>query len=508
MEPDKDLYLPYIQPLLDQNDSKYKLIPASGIIWSNLDTLESQNYLPQQTLFQHGDPRLEKANNTLLFVANLGHNPNKPYMGYPSIAGLMVHQLMTAIRAHSIFQGYGLIRMLVWMGDAEKRKILPRMISHRRKFAIEAELACEKIQEVAGSSVAITPNRREHGLDVEGARNVRNRMIDRQILTPEGRKGELQKIAELDEAKVGGSSTFVDRVFLTELRGLEERWARKEFTAYVDAKGQPLDIEPELNKRHKRGEPKLKVSVEYDRLTDLRYRKKIGERNVDKINSIVLEYEKIVYDLEKADDTAGIEGKSEKDLVMERLEQWRSKLEFVSADNQGIIWQRLDDRRVFHQTPPVLYWDRREFEPLAVKADEFFPVGEMCLLDFHPQSVWPIIRGKNLTNYDFLEFILTGLFITPSQSIITGLKSVAPGADEWIIPRCPALTDTSKGGSVDLESLAVRSLNQEMLEQILAAWMDWPFQPTKAQLMARLGSQAIDNISDDELISLAVSNDS
>jgi transcription factor 1 len=199
-------------------------------------------------------------------------------------------------------------------------------------------------------------------------------------------------------------------------------------------------------------------------------------------DSLAAEYSKLQYS-----DSDGAHHK--KDELDERRSKWRADVESLPGNLESLIWQRIDDRRAFRQDPPILLWDRREAEPLKVVEKDFFPHHEMCLLDFQPKSIWPVFKGKEISNYDYFDFMIAALFTNPTHSIVRGLKALAPGADEWIIPRCPSLTNTAKGGAIDLEQLPIRTLNQEMLRELTEAWMDWPFRPTKAEMMVRAGTR-------------------
>lgn len=487
LEPNIEFYQPYIQPLLDKEDSKYKLIPKSGILWDTLNMLKSQDYLPSQELFPKGDARLEKPNDSLLFIANLGYFPGKSYQGFPSIALLMVNQLLTAVRSHSIFQGYGLVRMLVWMRDKEKKPVFPRLIPYRRKFAVEAEISCENIYEIAGSDEEVSTWRRERGLDIEGARTVYNKMKEANVTTSTDRISTLQKEALLIRDSSIKDSIDVVRPFNRELEELEARYARREFCAYIDKDGNPVYLTGEPSDAKKRGGTGR--TPEYLRLKELRYRLKHVQGSEDKLDRLLSEYESIIAEQLAVAQLGTPDAEERRRQLQEQFSTCMIQFDHLKHNNRILMSTRIDDRRAFHQNPPILLWDRRQAEPLVVKEKDFFPQQEMCLLDFHPKSVWPIIQGRNISNYDYFEFILSVLFLTPRYSIVRTLKGVAPGADEWIIPRCPTLTNPAKGGALDPEQLNIRCLNQDMLREIMEAWMSWPFRPTKAEMLVRLGNR-------------------
>ncbi|KAI9743195.1 MAG: hypothetical protein M1818_003039 [Claussenomyces sp. TS43310] len=499
MEPDETLYMQYLQPLLDQENSKYRFLPSSGVIWANLDKFEKDKMLPKQELLSKGDPRLEQKNDTLLMVANLGYYPAKPYMGFPSVTSLMIHQLLSAVRAHALFQGYGLVRMLVWMLDKEKKQVLPRVVTQRRKSTLEAEIACENIFEIAGSDELVANDRREHGIDLESARMVGRRMEEANITTPSGRVGSLQAEAANASLQSENSTSSVIRPFVKELADLKARYARHEFPACYDANGDPVYVDLDDPKKTLTTR-KYALTPEYDRLCKLLYRTASVNTKTARVDLALEEYEEIVGLLEGIQGHDPVATSSQRAALHKRLEEWESDVSMLTGNLASQVWQRLEDRRLFRQDPSVLLWDRRPAEPLKVEATEFFPQQDMCLLDFHPKPTWSIFnaRAGNLTNYDDFEFMLTGLFITPTQSIVRGMTAAAPGAAEWILPRCPSLTDPTRGGAVDLEHLSVRSLSADMFREIFEAWMDWPFRPSKSEMLVRLGSQSMSDDDDDD----------
>ena len=495
-EPDFKLYQPFLQPLLDQKGSKYKLIPKSGILWDNLNLVKSRDYLPNQELLQKGDPRLEKSNDSLLFIANLGHYPSKIYQGFSSISSLMVHQLLSAARTHSIFQEYGLVRMLIWMRDKEKKVVHPRVITHRRKFAIEAEVSCETLSEIAGSDEFASKFRREHGLDLDGARVVLDSMTKANIETPSARMGKLQtEVLRNIETSTEGTRGIIHPA-LKDLKEMEARYARREFCSYYDEDDNPvyLDLEGTL-----RGPRDVQRTPEYLQLLALQSRVKHLNNNNDRADRFILEYESIIAEQQKLEQVDTPDVQEKKDKLQKQLLAWKAQVDRLPPNIEPVIWHRIDDRRAFRQDPPILLWDRREAEPLVVFEKDFFPQQEMCLLDFQPKSIWPIFQGENITNYDYVEFILSTLLINPSQSVVRGLKALAPGADEWIIPRCPSLSNTAKGGVTELGHLSVRTLNQDMLQEIMEAWMDWPFRPTKREMISKMGTRDSWSGDDDDM---------
>ncbi|OBT93503.1 hypothetical protein VE01_08674 [Pseudogymnoascus verrucosus] len=484
MEPDSSTYKPYLEPLLNQKDSTYKLLPMSGIIWNNLNKLERDGHLPHQTLLSPSDPSLEKPNTTLLVTANLGYWPRRPYIGFPSITTLVVHQLLTATRAHSVFQGYGQVRMLIWMHDLEKRIVLPRLIINRRKSSIEAEISCEYIHEVAGGDLETENFRREQAIDMLSGQRVAPAMAAAGLHTPPHREGIMEREARTSQLAASTPNIGVRRPFEDELTALEERYAAGEFPEFYDEVEDHHVATPEVSLDSTR-----RRTEEFRRLQALRWRlKAVGVVN-DLVESRLDSYEALENEwvaLRASNDPKREEGMAR---VEEGIREWRRALESGARTTVTAVTQRLEERRGFLAEPALLVWDRRAMEPLIVKPSEFAPAQPMALLDFQPRSIWPSLRAEGLGCYDYFEFMLAALFIMPKQSVVAGLRALAPGAEEWILPRCPALRDVGKGGVVDLEMLTVRSLTEGMLREMFEEFMRWPFRPSKAEMVARGGSQ-------------------
>lgn len=549
MEPDYELYTPLLQPLLDAEGSTYKLIPKSGAVWGHLNDLLSPATLPQQQEYQAGDPRLNKPNDTLLVMANLGWYPRKPFRAFPSISLLVVHQLLSAVRAHSLFHRYGLIRMLIWVGDEEGKQILPRSINSRRKVTLEAEISCSDIFEIASSTVESTRWRRDEHLNVESSRRVLKRMEEAAITTPEGRESLYQLQAAKvppQEQTIEDDLTNVRRDWKDEYGELEKQIAAGKFSRYVGGEAivpRRSKINPEWKRLHylrayfdlkkrktgkvptrgkmitelkeleaksdaggieKYVDPAINAlpisdtsggrtlmpeeTTEFKRMQYLRQRFNSDRHKTSRSAPLFKDYETILEMQRKVKTLGGIEAEELQREIDECTAGFKEEIENLAVGENETFRLRLDNRTTFKNEPPILYWDRREAEPLKVNPQDFFPKQELCLLDFHPTSLWPVLRNDFPAAYDVFEFILSTLFLIPTQSVKAGLTAVSPGAFEWLVAECPSLTDLSQGGNPDLDFMTVRCLTLEMFKEIIEAWMRWPFRPDRYELMKRSGS--------------------
>ena len=558
MEPDHELYRPLLQPLLDEEGSTYKLIPKSGVVWGHLNSILSSENLPQQQEYEDGDPRLDKPNDTLLFMANLGWHPRKPFRGFSSIAMLVVHQLLSASRAHSLFQRYGLIRMLIWVADEEGQAVLPRMVNLRRKMAIETELSCSNVTEIASSTQERLRSRREEFYNVQSSRAVLKRMNAGGITTPDGRAGLNQlKALKNPEAQDSEVGALTNREYFTELEELEKRLAAGGIQKFVGDLQKPQrekkpssdKISPEYQrwqklknyeaKRIKMGkamgrstaaelealeaklasgelkeyaDPPLNEQVvapspkskpknleqtnDHRRLVYLRRRVAVAEKRDRDFAPLFLEFEaisKLQRKVKTLDEAAAEEMNRE---IGERTAAFYEGFEHLIHPDEETFRLQLDGRRTFNNDPSILLWDRREVEPLKVNPEEFYPKQELSLLDFHPQPIWPVLRKDFPANYDIFEYILSTLFIAPTQSVRHGLTALAPGAFDWLVKECPSITDITKDGNPNVDLMTVRCLTLEMFREIIEAWVRWPFRPHRYELMRKMGSVPFD--ADDE----------
>ncbi|KAK0106181.1 hypothetical protein ONS96_003826 [Cadophora gregata f. sp. sojae] len=463
MEPDIRLCGPLLEPFVKAPDSTYKLIPKSGLVWGHLESVLNKSHLPFQTAYSRDDPRLDQRNDTLLVVANLGYYPKKPYKGFASLGQMVIYQLMSSINAHSLFQKYGQVRMLIWINDEERHNILPKTVSSRRKGSAEADFSCEKLEEVA-SGTATSPRRaREVGLDLEGLRKVLQKMEAKGIEIPKGRESFLLKqMFDLSDEEAQ--------------RGLrmEKEIAQEE---YASLKKQALSG----------------ISVDRKRLSWLKYLTASNSRQQHRITALCNEFEKI---MESAKAIQGLADPEQKDMrnaeYQERMVEWEENVAKLSGDNVNVVRNRCEDRLALRREKPLLLWDRREVEPLRLEPEEFYPAQTMCLFDIQPKALNPVLRKDYPNNYDVLEYLLVSFFTMPSQSVKHGLVGLVPGAYEWIDAECPSLKDVYKGGKPDLDRLSVRCLTEEMLVDMVEAWERWPFKPNKYEMLSRMGSVSHD----------------
>ncbi|KAF4635245.1 hypothetical protein G7Y89_g2847 [Cudoniella acicularis] len=461
MEQDIKLYEPMLQPLLDAKDSKYVLVPKPGVIWSHLERVLSEEYLPFQEVLEKNDPRIEQPNDTLLFVANLAYWPKKNFKGFSSVTSLVLHQLMTAVRAKSLFHKYGLVRMLIWVEDEERHLPLPRHISLRKKAAVEAEVSCGKIEEVASSTTTTGIFLRSENLDFRQTRRVLQNMGAVGIEVPEHRRSVVHERLLSDQLSSNLATPAINKnragfAYYKELESLEADFAAGRFSRFTDKLrtsdshiGRPSYVYAD--------------SPEWLRMNTLR----------------IIELEKEIF-----------KAKGDTSEMREELSQLVTELKdyidnFPAEQTRQAAKAAMDNDRAAKDSVLAFMYDRRDVEPLRVFPDEFFPKHQLALLDFHPQPLWPILKQDYQANYDILEFIISTLNLSPGQSTKRALEQLWPGAFEWLLIDCPELQDPFQGGSLDLSIVPVRTLSTRIYKAILESWMRWPWRPDRFEVINR-----------------------
>ncbi|KAI9847294.1 MAG: hypothetical protein M1837_002881 [Sclerophora amabilis] len=519
MEPDQKLYLPFLQPLLDKPDSHYRHVPYSGTEWASYQRIVDEGMLPEQKPLEHNDPLQDRPNNSLLFLANFANYPPKSMMGFSSITSQMFHQLMSAVRTHSLFQAYGLVRMMVWIMDREKPTILPRSISDRRKSTVEVESTCDKVIEVAGAEGSGSRIKREKQIDVESAINVSKSMQAENVGTPESRKSQLQIEAEAvlsSETKsvpsVASGSLSADRPWHSELKSLEKRWEEGTLARLVN--DPTATVQNYESASYSKGSRETTAHTrEYRRMVALQSLRRVSLRNASTFDQLIVLSSKISSLLRKLSERISSASPCTKSSTISSLQNQIIKLKAQHADlyssldteNRSRLFHYNDDRAAFRNSPrPLLLHDCRPYHPLLTHPNDFSNRHHpLCLLDLHPAPVSPALHSKP-SRHAIYELLAKWLFAHRSQPFVKELESLAPGAVEALVPHVPALRDRLRQDDWDLapdpgedtadssktvSQFRVRMLTREMLEGLATAWEGWLFRPSTTDLYMKVDAK-------------------
>ncbi|KAI1419917.1 hypothetical protein F5Y12DRAFT_775542 [Xylaria sp. FL1777] len=453
LEPDDDLYRPFLQPLLDQPGTT--LVPKSGIIWRELQSVLTPEYLPHQVI----PDDLNARNDTLLVTANLCFHPKKRFLNFESIASLILHQLVDAIRSGGLFQRYGLIRMLLWTHPDDKSSFLPKTIQKRRRQAIENDLVCEWVREVCGNDINSSGwFNREEALDAASLRVVIQRMEAAKLEMPQGREPEGFEEALTKPLPLPGTAvpTFKRRYYDV-LAGLE--------AGNVEQGGF------------------AKNSDDLKAMNTYRWRATTDSRKAESL----LHFSQGLNEI--------IALRNSKTATAEEVEaaefEWVTGMRGTTKTFVDEFVTYKDNLHAFRQTPQLLQWDRREYEPMIVQAEDFFPNHHCSLLDIQPKAPHPLLRqtGSNSNrSADTFDVVMGTLMHQATNPLGPGLDGLWPGASDYILPRWKSGQDLSRGGfPLNLRGAepVPRLLNAPQWEELFELWMEWPFRPEFNDLVGR-----------------------
>ncbi|KAG6035987.1 hypothetical protein E4U19_003923 [Claviceps sp. Clav32 group G5] len=470
MDLDAELYKPFLDDLLAKKN--VKLVRKSGFVWKNLlETIET--HLPDQHQLPLG--ATQHRNDTLLVTANLSLHPKKVFSGFSSLSAMVLYQMLMSIRTSTLFQRYGLVRMMIWMNDDDKRKLIPRVIHRRGKRVFETELSVEWMHEVAGLQTGVQDRTalRDEWINMESASQTMQRMQTAGLTMPKGRESipflKLQSQPELIGQRLAGvRPPQMARPYKQELEALENESCQSE----------------EALKR-----------ARLLRLRDTQY------------SNQSLLYLGLLQEWENALQLASSEGSSSA-AFQEANSAWNERIDALTKNGRNEFNAIRDTYHIFRQSPPVLLWDRRAYEPLTASDVEFFPNAPTSLVDIQPKAMNPLFcqLGPNSSRAgDMSDLMLRSWYTSTLDPVRKSMDAIWGGFGD-LIEECPSLRDVSRGGSpmTNHGEMIARMINEEQWCEIMQAWMNWPFRPEYPRMLARLVEDAEVETDEDDTWSSAM----
>lgn len=502
LEPEAQFYQPFLQPLLDKPG--VSLVPASGIVWTELNKVLTPEYFPNQTEIDRNSP--PPRNDTLLVTMNLAMWPKRRFSLFDSISRLVMFQLVQSMRLSGLFQKYGQVRMLIWIPDDEKRQILPRGVTNRGRMAIEAELCTEYIAEVCGRDFSAAPSgkgwattsqdwqtmhaavssnkkkpvggltintKRWGQLDMESMRLTLQRMEDKGLVTPKGYEtADIEAFRHLqlnpkkpvplyEPIEVAGTMSS------NELRELEEKLLQ---------------------------DPQDEDHPDVKRARQLRNYEDRLDGSLIKVLDFCQRYDKIIEAYEQADHPENKASRGPMRRKAKKIEtDWLKEFECLPNYLRDEVLNARDAIHAMRQPEPILCWDRRPYEPLPLENTDFYPNIPCALLDIQPRAPHPLLRdtGPGTKNAgDYFDSLVSMAFNVRAP-LPSRLDSMFPGLGDGILPKCKSLQDLTQGGLpmnlMEKAGINTRILNQTQMLEILDKLMKWPFRPTLEELLGRTG---------------------
>lgn len=492
----EEIYLPFLKPLLDAPGSRYDLRDWSGWLpWTTEPYLSEGLFpeLPSTTLS-------EGRNESLLLIANVGELLRTRPRG-PLTSHVRLFHYLNNIKLKQNFQTHGSVRLLLWMQDSEKRAILPRTVSQRRKLSLEAEMSCH-IEEIVGGPASQISQRREDILDIKSSRQVAEAMAKQNIRIPFERQDEAQKLVDENLLSAHGDQIALiettlkiastHRAWHTDLEQMKEDFRHGRFSEFEDRITQAADAKLTAGKSEK-SKIKATRTPEYRKLRELQRVFDGQIKTNEQINSF-LRQDELIKCLESDTNNQTLDEvqRQRKTKEFRRLsEDLKRSLEKVPKIVREAFWYISDNRRAFNQNPPLLMWDCRTAEPLIAREDEFYNATSLALLDFQPWVSDPFPMSSTESS---IFQILAGALLSNGCNNIFYLNSIAPGASEAIAAKVPALRDSSRGGRQDLWELRTRCFTPDMFYGITKAWEAWPFKLPLTELVSTLPTRANEEV--------------
>lgn len=459
VEPEKELYNPFIQPLLSSPQSAYRHAASLA------DALDPDTGILNATTKGHQRDKANGLNASLLIIANAtrkkgsSKKDDSNYVG--TIGKHMLHTLYSSIfhLAQENLHRYGSVRMLVWLPDEEKASIIPRTVASRGKQAVQWDLIAN-LSEVAGGGSyqeSALSARRHYELDMESERLARQRTLCDTVADTKSRRPPpprpVPASLDLDEAGLAAMRESPDRLKWTdELVDLEEQYKNGNL-AIKSRQGKRLRA---LRSR------RVTIHNQHRRCMDIAQK----QRSLD-TGDVGPSISTVTQDVT----TRELKPRRE---VIEELRAERKKLQ---REYMLLVDKFIDDQRAFDHVPPVLAWDRREVEPLWVDKDEFYPSKPLALLDFQPRSTALLSRLDTPEKKLCFDHLTSTLLQNPGRSVLQGLEQMVHDGLDQFLEKVPSLRDSQKGGKQDLDDFRIRSLPIGLFVELALAWETWPFRP-------------------------------
>ena len=421
-------------------------------------------------------------------MGNFARVPRRVLFGFDSFAHMAVHQFFYhAIRAHSHVHAYGLIRMLLWMTDEDKDKIVPQDLYQRGKFALDMEMSGSTAIIVSSGKLSAEVGFSDQ--EIRSAKRVVKTMYQDGMQPPPARQTlEYQQACNAllqENDSPTDSQPQQSTKDVVKLRWEGERELAMLEQAYAAGELNVTETRPSQGQASPRGR-KRKISDDprWQRLLQLRHHYNMLKSSYEKLSPLAC-LDEDIFQLELTLTTENL-SEDETARVTKEMQSKTDQLKSRRADLNVIEQHRLavmiDNTFVRNRNLPLLQWDQRTFEPLRAEKDEFYPPNNLCLLDFQakPPRIFQTIDQS--ADGQLASWFVSALFFNRFSPVTSALDSCAPGATDALIPQAPSVTDPRKGGRLDPNELRVRVLTLEMVEELVKAWNNWPFRPSLSEL--------------------------
>lgn len=502
MEPNYDRFKPFLDPLLDAPDTKYKLIEKDTKELPSYTALIDEGVFPHQTRVDPEDVSGQELNPTLLVTGMLVWDPRLPGMSFDSMAKQLFNLFSSAVRTNDLFHAYGRVRTLFWVSTEDFKAMLAESAANFNKNNCLLEMSQDMEYVVSGTRAKRKVGRgsvgREPQYEIESAVGALQRARENGMTIPKHREDVLHQIANKIDVLTNGTgrcdSSWLNEYLLNMYREgntphglLPDGWFKHEDEAralkekYPDVDFDEMGNANTSGTRGRAGRPDQWRGRE-DHPARAEAHRFVLTKNADR----ALVKRKALYEAiaDIGEELYHTECRAlrtppgpEKELVLQEVTKleakWDEELNTKLASNYKTVpMSILDDRLAMRSPPrPRLQWDRRTFEPITMREDEAWPPNLLSLVSSTP---FPRPAGQTVDWYEWVQDFVYALFAVGSQPLPEALDKMQHGASQ-IIDSCPSLRDPDKGGRMNMRHLRVRLLTPEQIEELVQAYRDWPF---------------------------------
>lgn len=539
MEPEMRYYTPFVKPLLDQPDSKFRHTRLIGAhaheYWDNYRRLlDDENLIGDRPALDQDDPKLRKIDTSLLVTGNLWRKYTTRYTAKDVDSSPLLLQHMTyAALTNSIFQRSGLVRMLWWAPDWTKHHLFPSSVRGKRSLDLGLQMGAS-ITEVAGvmrqetnAREARSESPRPPNFDASVLDRVERRMAQLGMKVPAGR-GFQPFVTSIPKAKdqymrdglLTTTCTSIDELYAA-MKMHDEwlKWVDGQFIAQGSLKGPGRGPSAKTNPGLTPSQLKkiFSTTIRYPQcIESIKSRpKELNFHGTPRafIRSVMsmdvlarlINLEANYAAVRDTNPDPDALAQLHTDLLDLSKKTYKLYDKHTSMHKNKAISCLLDDILSCEAQPETLIRDRRAYEPLQAHTHEFWPRYEVTLLDVVPHEADLSAPGivDRAEGAKICQELLKHLYQSPAMSVPKSLNKLAPNAAQDLIPQVPALSDARKGGRLDVNHLTVRMLTQEMMDGLVRAFCEWPFRPSSLEMTLAQSEEigGLADVDDDEHMS-------
>ncbi|KAF7191517.1 hypothetical protein HII31_07019 [Pseudocercospora fuligena] len=532
MEPDEQYIEPFVKPLLQKPGSTYVHTGLSGVnsrdyLQNWKDIFTNGSFIGRQKLAQD-DPKLRQVDTSLLITGSFVRRSDLVF-GPKKLGGsqLSLSNSTWMSLQNGIFHQAGLVRMLWWLAEPDKIAFLPHVSNYKLFASAALGLSCNTNEVVAMKSSRMYKDESERmvirsrysGIAAESSARVQERMADRGIIVPKGREVHQREPIKEDTQTQWKSPLAVEYQTLPEFEAEFEELSKRVDKHIEIRSGKRISAShrPALQRLvDSMKYPQLYGAISEDRSKASVYAKKyrvakyktpgIASRFGPKPSEAVApaelsmalwaDFTLHIINLEvhyKVLEENGVDVSAFKPRLASLLQQIDETSGYSTGARVVADASRLWEDVVDFATPtPILITDRRQYEPLQAKPEDFYPAANICMLDITPNELDMAVPGVAERNEvaKLCSYLLRFMFSFKNRSLTSVLERIAPNAAKDLIPMVPAITDPRRGGRLDPTNLKVRQLTDEMLEGLAKAWVEWPFKPETHEMALEMFDEA------------------